>query len=69
MQSAVLSSAPLCVEKNGACVVTYVAKASSLAKALIKLLTVFPTKPPIQRLFNGCVQRRVKEFKFYFILP
>lgn len=24
---------------------------------------------PIERLFNGCVQRRVKEFKFYFISP
>lgn len=28
----------------------------------------FP-QSPIQSLFSGCVQRRVKEFKFYFIPP
>lgn len=38
---------------NRGAVVAYVAKASSLEKALIKLLTVIPTKPypkPIQRV-------------------
>lgn len=54
---------PFCVvsyrletERNRGTVVTYVAKASSLAKTLIKPLTIIPTKPDLKAIHRVCTK-------------
>lgn len=43
-------------ERNRGTVVTYVAKASSLAKTLIKPLTIIPTKPNLKAIHRVCTK-------------
>lgn len=42
--------------RNRGTVVTYVAKASSLAKTLIKPLTIIPTKPDLKAIHRLCTK-------------
>jgi len=44
-------------ERNRGSVVTYVAKASRLAKKLIKLLTIIPTKPDLKAFQWLCTKQ------------
>lgn len=64
-----LCPALLCVEMNGGSAATYVAKASSLAKALIKLLTVFPTKPPSKGYSTSVYKGERRNSSFISSLP
>lgn len=43
-------------ERNRGTVVTYVAKASGLAKTLIKPLTIIPTKPYLKAIHRVCTK-------------